>query len=191
MIRGIITDRDKDTVQVRVKFPETGLTSNWLKVLVPLAKESQCFYLPRINEQVICLMDENMEDGVVIGAVYTKTQVSPTVPDTDSVGWLFEPNTYAYYYAADNKLGATVGNASVEVENNTATMDAAGCIIEAKNTGVKISTPAENLKAILTDILTQLEVLTVTCTAPTTPSSPPINLAAFTAIKLRLSNLFQ
>lgn len=54
---------------------------------------------------------------------------------------------------------------------------------------VSIKSDTEDLKAILTDMLSAIEQLTVTTT--TGPSSPPINLTAFSLIKTRLNNLFE
>lgn len=54
---------------------------------------------------------------------------------------------------------------------------------------ISIKSEQEDLKAILTDMLTAIEQLTV----PTGvgPSGVPINLASFTQIKQRLNNLFE
>lgn len=47
----------------------------------------------------------------------------------------------------------------------------------------------ESLKGILTEILDALTTLTVTCTAPGTPSLTPVNSAVFASIKARLSSI--
>ncbi|EMN93813.1 Gp138 family membrane-puncturing spike protein [Leptospira interrogans] len=47
----------------------------------------------------------------------------------------------------------------------------------------------ETLKGILTEILDALSALTVTCTAPGTPSLEPINRTVFAAIKAKLNTI--
>ncbi len=85
---------------------------------------------------------------------------------------------------------------SLEIKHgsNTVMMDSKGFnIISDKINLGKLDGAKEKavygdpLKNILNDLLTALEVLTVTCTAPGTPSSPPINLAQFTLLKGRLN----
>jgi hypothetical protein len=50
-------------------------------------------------------------------------------------------------------------------------------------------TKSQELISILTDLFTQLSLLTVTCTAPGSPSSPPINAPAFTKLIARLQSI--
>lgn len=64
-------------------------------------------------------------------------------------------------------------------------------IFEIDATGVAIERGAEDLKTLLTDLLTAITQLTVTCAAAGSPSSPPINLAAFTALQTRLNSLLK
>ncbi|EJP16964.1 hypothetical protein LEP1GSC037_2107 [Leptospira interrogans str. 2006001854] len=47
----------------------------------------------------------------------------------------------------------------------------------------------ESLTGILTEILDALTTLTVTCTAPGTPSLTPVNSAVFASIKARISSI--
>jgi len=62
---------------------------------------------------------------------------------------------------------------------------------EVDEDGTLIQRGAETLKSIVTDLLTALELLTVTCAAPGAPSTPPLNLASFTALKTRVNNLLK
>jgi len=52
---------------------------------------------------------------------------------------------------------------------------------------IKINTESESLFAILNDLITAISLLTVTTS--TGPSSVPVNVASFTALLSRLSNL--
>jgi hypothetical protein len=90
-----------------------------------------------------------------------------------------------------DKVEIEVGASTVTVEGSQINLENNKTIYNLAGTGHSIEQGAESLKAILNDLMTQLEVLTVTCTAPGSPSSVPINVAAITAVKARLNTLFQ
>ncbi len=73
------------------------------------------------------------------------------------------------------KLSIDIDNVSYEIDNQ----------------GFLIKKGGEDLKSILNDLIQQIQLLTVTCTAPSTPSSVPINAAAFTGLKARLNTLLK
>lgn len=65
-----------------------------------------------------------------------------------------------------------------------------------KNEGLVVKNAAENLATLMadfldaqSDLIDQIKLLTVTCSAPGSPSSPPINLAAFTTLDTALTTL--
>ena len=96
-----------------------------------------------------------------------------------------------------NILMGSIGNSDVEhfvishSEISSFKVTVGNTQYEVDNQGFAIQKGGENLKAIISDLITAITTLTVTCTAPTTPSSPPLNVAAFTLIKNRLNNLFK
>lgn len=59
--------------------------------------------------------------------------------------------------------------------------------------GLYLWTLAANgtLASLMQELLTALETLTVTCAAAGSPSSPPVNLATFTALKTKFNNLLK
>lgn len=75
---GIICDVDETAVRVRVALPECdNLRSNWLSILQRNTQENKDYWLPDIGEQVEVLLDDNGEDGVVLGAVYSTVDTAP------------------------------------------------------------------------------------------------------------------
>ncbi|WP_044180924.1 phage baseplate assembly protein V [Phytobacter massiliensis] len=75
---GIISDIDETTVLVRVTLPECdNLQSNWLPVLQRNTQDNKDYWLPDMGEQVEVLLDDNGEDGVVLGAVYSTVDTAP------------------------------------------------------------------------------------------------------------------
>lgn len=76
--RGLVTAVDAAKCKVRVKFPdEDGIVSDWLPVCVPFALGAKAYWLPRVNSQVVALMDEHGEDGIVMGAIYSTVDAPP------------------------------------------------------------------------------------------------------------------
>lgn len=73
---GIVSQIDPINVQARVSFEDDESTSFWLPVLQTKTLKDKFYAMPDIGEQVACLMDENSEDGVILGAIYSTEDVS-------------------------------------------------------------------------------------------------------------------
>lgn len=79
---GHVTDFDPASHTARVFFPETGITSDWLPVLVPSSLRTT-FELPLSQgEHVACLMFGNgSESGFILGAFYDRKNPPPIAQD--------------------------------------------------------------------------------------------------------------
>ena len=75
---GIVSQIDPINVQARVSFEDDESTSYWLPILQTKTLKDKFYSMPDIGEQVACLMDENSEDGVILGAIYSTEDVSIT-----------------------------------------------------------------------------------------------------------------
>ena len=75
---GIVSQIDPINVQARVSFEDDESTSFWLPILQTKTLKDKFYAMPDIGEQVACLMDENSEDGVILGAIYSTEDVSAT-----------------------------------------------------------------------------------------------------------------
>lgn len=76
--RGIVTALRSTKCQAKVRFPdEDGLVSKWLPICVPFALGAKAYWLPRVGSQVVALIDEHGEDGVIMGAIYSDVDVPP------------------------------------------------------------------------------------------------------------------
>ena len=75
---GIVSQIDPINVQARVSFEDDESTSYWLPILQIKTLKDKFYAMPDIGEQVACLMDENSEDGVILGAIYSTEDVSAT-----------------------------------------------------------------------------------------------------------------
>lgn len=76
--RGIVTALRSTKCQAKVRFPdEDGLVSKWLPICVPFALGAKAYWLPRVGSQVVALIDEHGEDGVIMGAIYSDVDTPP------------------------------------------------------------------------------------------------------------------
>ncbi|MGC0151034.1 phage baseplate assembly protein V [Chromobacterium vaccinii] len=68
-----------DAGHVCVQFPDLdGMVSQPLKVVVPRASRDKAHHAPAVGAQVACVVDENIEEGVVLGETYNDQQAPAT-----------------------------------------------------------------------------------------------------------------
>lgn len=170
---GVISSTEPTTGRVRVSFDENGIVSQPLPILVA-GTGNKYFHSFDINEQVACLMDEHLENGVVLGAIYSN-QVAPGSVSDDVARVQFSDGAIVQYDRNARELIATIGTTEFRA---TATG------------GFEVTKGGESLKSILADMLTELQAETHNVTAVGAPTGPPINIANYAAIAVRLNNLF-
>jgi phage baseplate assembly protein gpV len=101
---GIVKTQDAASARVRVVFAELDqMLSYWLPVVVPKTQDDKAYWLPDIGEQVVCLMDERDEAGVVLGAIYSKVDSTP-VQSADKYHLGFKDGTAVEYDRAAHVL---------------------------------------------------------------------------------------
>ena len=125
---GIVAEQDLATGRVRVKFPDRDqMLSWWLGVLVPKTQNDKHYLIPDIGEQVICLMDENYEDGDVLGARYNTVDSTPVQSAdkwhvTAKDGATFEYDRAAHTLAVSLPLAAamtiTANGAEIQIDTS-------------------------------------------------------------------------
>ena len=74
---GTVTNINPLTARARVQFADDDMTSYWLPVLQTKTFKDKYYAMPDVGEQAACLMDENCEDGVILGAIYTNLDAVP------------------------------------------------------------------------------------------------------------------
>ena len=81
--RGIVKQLDPAKARVKVLLPdEDQILTDWLPVLMPFALGAKAYWLPRQGSQVVVLLDEHGEDGVVMGALYSQADPAPVQSET-------------------------------------------------------------------------------------------------------------
>ena len=86
---GIVSQINPLLCQARVNFGDDDSTSYWLPVLQTKTLKDKFYSMPDINEQVVCLMDQNSEDGVILGAIYSNAD-KPAVTSEKQLSVNFE-----------------------------------------------------------------------------------------------------
>lgn len=129
---GNISEIDPGKCYARVKFMDDEIVSDWLQICVLGALNTKFFHIFDINEQVACLMDENSEDGVIIGAVYSDG-VNPDSGDKDEFKIKFPDNSVIKY----NR------------ELHVFTLDIKGTINIVSDSEVNVTSPITNINGNL------------------------------------------
>ena len=89
---GTITSINPKTARAKVQFANDGMNSYWLAVLQNRTFKDKFYSMPPIGEQVACLMDENSEEGVILGAIYT-SEDTPVIETEKQYSANFEDGT--------------------------------------------------------------------------------------------------
>ena len=106
---GIVSQIDPINVQARVSFEDDESTSYWLPILQTKTLKDKFYAMPDIGEQVACLMDENSEDGVILGAIYSTEDV-PSVTSEKQISLNLENNSLINIDKETNSLNITFEN---------------------------------------------------------------------------------
>lgn len=169
MIRfGTISDADYDGGLFRVQFQADDIASYWLSPVHLVTRSAKAFAPLSIGEHVACLMDENAEDGVILGAIYSKADKPSGNEARTFIDFL---NKVLVEY--DSTAGA------LKIKNNN-------CEVIVTSSTVTIQKGTETLGGVLSDLIDQMVLETHLSAAPGSPTGPPVNLAAYNAIKARL-----
>lgn len=125
---GIVNAIDQAACKVRVQFQDAdSMVSDWLPVMQHKTLKDKFYFMPDLGEHVVCMMDENDEAGVVLGAIYSEADAPPAnSPDLYHV--TFSDGTVIEYDRAGHKLHADVkgdievqatGKADVTIQGKT------------------------------------------------------------------------
>ncbi len=142
---GKITEFDPAKMYARVKFTDDEIVSAPLQILVQGAISNKYFFALEINEQVACMMDENSEQGVILGAVYNdKTNPVDGTPNIARVK--FSDNSFIEYNRESHEFNANIQGAiniiasgDVSVEAESVFVDATVVDVDAENVNVSAS----------------------------------------------------
>ena len=138
---GIVNAIEPGTCRVRVQFSELdGVVSAWLPVMQKKTLKDKQYWLPDLGEHVVCLLDENQEFGVVIGAIYSDAD-APPVSSGDKYHVTFDDGTFIEYDRAAHKLTAHVVGGTLEATVDVSATVTSPLIKAVASTKVVCDTP--------------------------------------------------
>lgn len=99
---GTVSSVDKEKATVKVFFEDRDeSTSGDLRVVTKNTMRTKMYWMPEVDEQVLCLFDpRGEEDGYVIGSIYSDVDKSPADIDkskADTWGIWFDDRNYIYF----------------------------------------------------------------------------------------------
>lgn len=120
---GTISQIDADKGLVKVDFPDDGIVSKWIPVLMHGTKANKYFHIYDVGEHVACQMDEHCENGVVMGAIYSSAEVPGDAKGADVAGVVFSDGT-KITYNRNSRVLTIDGPEQINVVCNEATITA-------------------------------------------------------------------
>jgi phage baseplate assembly protein V len=92
---GTISEVKPEKGLAKVNFAEDGIVSAWLPLVYNNTLGDKYYRSMKVNEHVACLMDENCENGVIVGAIYNSQDTPPY--SGNKVAVKFEDGTEIIY----------------------------------------------------------------------------------------------
>ncbi|MCU7097927.1 phage baseplate assembly protein V [Salmonella enterica] len=166
---GIISDIDEVKVCVRVTLPECDdLRTNWLPILQRNSQNNKDYWLPDIGEQVEVLLDDNGEDGVVLGAVYSSVDTAP-VASLDKRYVQFADGAAFEYDRKEHQLTINGGIEKIVIEVKTSISATTQKVEITASDSVTVTTSKATVRADTIDAIAEkvtVKATTVTVDAP-------------------------
>lgn len=137
----------------RVLLPgEDGIVTDWLPVVVPFAlTDKACWQLP-VSTQVCCVMDEYLDDGAVVGALYNNIDTPPNGINENIFRIVFSDNTLIEYNKSTHELKADVKGKVTIVATGKIKAQTTADIEAIAATTAKVQAPAITLQGNVTVI---------------------------------------
>lgn len=102
------------------------------------------------------------------------------------------PGEYAVILASEiTKAAFKVGQSTWLIDEDTVTAQRGFTAVKVESDGVRIERNSVSLKTAIDSLIDQIKLITVTCAAPGAPSTPPLNFAAFDAIKIQIDSILK
>lgn len=112
----------------RIRFPDVDdLVTQWLPVGFSKTQDDKEYWTLDEGEQVKCLMDDRLEDGVVLCAIYSEVDVPPT-DNPEKKGILFKDGGMIEY---DRETGVMTLKATTKIILDTPIVEATGLVTAA------------------------------------------------------------
>lgn len=179
---GNITEIDPVKGRARVQFEEDGIVSDWLPMAVKSSKQNKHESWYDVDDFVACMMDEHLEDGVIMGAIYDDNN-APPIGNKDVEAKTFSDGTVIKYDRNSHTYSMELSSGGSAIVKSGTTEH------RITDSGHTVKRGTESVKKILEDLIDA--ILAETHPTAVGPTGPPINAAVYQAIKLRIPTLFE
>jgi phage baseplate assembly protein V len=115
---GIVSDASKSGY-AKVFFEEDNIVTDWWPVIrMTSLKDKQSWPL-NATEHVVCLCDERLEDGVVIGAIHNDDDIPDSGAAPSKFRQVFEDGTVLEYDKVSHEFTGTIkGKATINADSD-------------------------------------------------------------------------
>ncbi len=149
---GIISELGdgKNAGFARVLFDENDVVSGWLALPSMATKTAKQWMPVEVNSQVVCLMDNDCEQGCIVLVLWSTIDTPPEWSSADTMGIKYADGSEVYYDAKTHKLTVNAPDAELSITCKklnvegeiTATKEVTAGQMKIKLTQHKHSTPS-------------------------------------------------
>lgn len=133
---GRVALQDAEGCRVRVAFEaDDELASYWLPVMQSRAGGDRVYWMPDLDDQVVCLLDAHAEDGVVLGAIYSEVD-TPPVASLNRLHVRMRDGSVIDYDRAAHRLTVALAGEGAEIAISTP-----GAVTITAGGGVTVNVP--------------------------------------------------
>lgn len=137
---GTVTNINPLTAKARVQFSDDDITSYWLPIIQHKTLKDKFYSMLDVGEQVACLMDENSEDGVILGSIYTGLDSVPGISKEQHL-IKFEDGSFIEYNKESQMLTIVVKTLNVIADIvNTGKFENTDGIVSNSDVSDRVST---------------------------------------------------
>jgi phage baseplate assembly protein V len=120
----------KGLARVKITDKQPGILTKPLPVVFNFTGKDKSYAMPKIADRVIVLTDENCEDGVILGSIYTPNNLPPVESETTHL-IKFEDGTKVEY-DTETKILKIESEGSIELTcKGVLRLSSAGIIIDS------------------------------------------------------------
>lgn len=112
---GKVTTINNSKGTAKVYFEDTGLVSTDLPIIVPFSLTDKIYYMPKINEVVLCAFTDDT-NGFILGSFYANTRETP-YSDNNIFGVKFDDTAEVRYDKNKKELFIKAERINFESEN--------------------------------------------------------------------------
>lgn len=137
---GTVTNINPLTAKARVQFSDDNIISYWLPIIQHKTLKDKFYSMLDVGEQVACLMDENSEDGVILGSIYTSLDSVPGISKEQHL-IKFEDGSFIEYNKESQMLTIVVKTLNVIADIvNTGKFENTDGIVSNSDVSDRVST---------------------------------------------------